>query len=68
MRIAVLGGTMISRTLVSCLIDSIRWVRTPCVDLCSRIPYDEPTVYKMKPYQIPLINRALHRQSVNRGK
>ncbi|AOG16424.1 hypothetical protein E_018 [Cronobacter phage vB_CsaM_leE] len=66
----VIGGCGIGRALTQGLIDSIRWIQ-PSVELYSlpnRIEYSDPTPYKMKPYQAPRVNRALHRQSVNRGK
>ncbi|UYL05678.1 hypothetical protein PMMJPKLI_00138 [Klebsiella phage KP13MC5-1] len=65
-----LVGVGFGRALTQGLIDSIRWIQ-PSVELYSlpnRIEYSDPTPYKMKPYQAPRVNRALHRQSVNRGK
>ena len=65
-----LVSTGLGRALTQGLIDSIRWIQ-PNVEMYSlpnRIEYSDPTPYKMKPYQAPRINRALHRQSVNRGK
>lgn len=69
MRLCLIS-TGLGRALTQGLIDSIRWFQ-PSVELYAmpnRIEYSEPTPYKMKPYQAPRVNRALHRQSVNRGK
>lgn len=69
MRLCLIS-TGLGRPLTQGLIDSIRWIQ-PSVELYAmpnRIEYSDPTPYKMKPYQAPRINRALHRQSVNRGK
>lgn len=69
MRLCLIS-TGLGRALTQGLIDSIRWIQ-PNVEMYSlpnRIEYAEPTPYKMKPYQAPRVNRALHRQSVNRGK
>lgn len=65
-----LVGVGFGRALTQGIIESIRWIQ-PSVEMYSlpnRIDYCEPTPYKMKPYQAPRVNRALHRQSVNRGK
>lgn len=69
MRLCLVGAGF-GRALTQGLIDSIRWIQ-PSVELYAmpnRIEYSDPTPYKMKPYQAPRVNRALHRQSVNRGK
>lgn len=68
MRIALFGGHAIG--CLSGLLDSIRWIEPYYAEpnLVSRLSHEEPTPYKIKPYKAPRINRALHRQSVNRGK
>ncbi|QJI10937.1 hypothetical protein GuL6_020 [Buttiauxella phage vB_ButM_GuL6] len=68
MRIAVFGCHALGN--IASLLDSIRWIEPYYTEpnLVSRLSHEEPTPYKTKPYKAPRINRALHRQSVNRGK
>lgn len=68
--VAIIGGGWGSLGSWASLADCVRWIQ-PSIELYAlpnRIGYDEPTPYKIKPYQMPRVNRALHRQSVNRGK
>lgn len=72
MRVCVIGGCGITHSIVSAMIENIRGIQfsasVEMYSLPNRIEYSDPTPYKMKPYQAPRVNRALHRQSVNRGK
>lgn len=72
MRVCVIGGCGITHSIVSAMIENIRGIQFSASWEQYRLPrlvdYSDPTPYKMKPYQAPRVNRALHRQSVNRGK
>ncbi|URP85769.1 hypothetical protein ECW2_0091 [Enterobacter phage EC-W2] len=68
----VIGGCGIGRSIVSAMIENIRGIQFSAsweqYQLPIKAEYCDPTPYKMKPYRAPRVNRALHRQSVNRGK